>query len=91
MTTRSLIVSLVLLFGILQYKLWVSSNGIAETLNLKSAITTRVDTNQKLNKRNQILNSQVQELKQGKETVVDLARNEVGMIKPGETYYHFVT
>ena len=80
-----------LLFGILQYKLWVSSNGFAETLHLKSRIATQVDVNQKLVKRNQILNSQVQELHQGKETVVDLARSEVGMIKPGETYYHFVT
>ena len=90
MTVRSLIVVLIVLFGVLQYKLWISSNGIAETLHLKDSIAAQLKTNQKLEKRNQILQSQIKELKQGKASVVDMAREEIGMVKPGETYYQFV-
>ena len=90
MTARSLIVVLLVLFGVLQYKLWISSNGIAQTIQLKNSIAQQMESNQKLIKRNQILSSQVSELQHGKATVVDLARDEIGMIKPGETYYQFV-
>ncbi|OGT31308.1 MAG: hypothetical protein A3E87_10395 [Gammaproteobacteria bacterium RIFCSPHIGHO2_12_FULL_35_23] len=90
MTTRSLVIVLLLLFGILQYKLWASSTGIAETINLNKAITTQLQANDKLENRNQILHSQVAELQQGQATIEDLARNEIGMIKPGETYYQYI-
>ncbi len=90
MSTRSLIISLLLLFGILQYKLWVSSNGVAQTLNLNRAISAQDQANEVLLKRNHELTDQIDELKQGKASVVDLARNELGMVKPHETYYQFV-
>lgn len=91
MTTRSLIVSLLLLFGILQYKLWVSSNGVAQTINLNRAISAQQQANERLSQRNQRLLGQINELQRGKASVVDLARNELGMVRPHETYYQFVS
>jgi len=90
MTARSLIITLAILFGILQYKLWVSGNGLAQTLSLNKQIAAAVVSNHKLDERNQLLQTQVSELKQGRGTVESLAREEIGMIKPSEKYYQFV-
>ena len=90
MTLRSIVIVLLLLLGILQYKLWISGGGIRETIELHHAIAKQTQANQKIVVRNKVLSTQVQELKQGKATVIDLARDEIGMIKSNETYYQFV-
>ncbi len=90
MTARSLVLALLFLFGVLQYELWMSSNGIAETFRLKQSIAANEVLNQQLIQRNALLASHISEFKQGKASVEEAARNEVGMIKPDETYYQFV-
>ena len=46
--------------------------------------------NERLLERNRILEAEVLELKQGMETVEERARQELGMVKEGETLYQFV-
>lgn len=89
-STRSLIVVLVLLLLALQYKLWFASNGVSQTLKLKKEITLQKELNKQLVSKNKTLTVQVQALKNGKASMQDLARDELGMIKPGEKYYKFV-
>jgi cell division protein FtsB len=90
MNKRSLMIFLALLLGVLQYQLWFSGSGYAETLSLKQAIAQQNAANQALSNRNAVLQGQIKALKGGKASVVDLARNEIGMIKPGEVFYQFV-
>ena len=46
--------------------------------------------NARLEQRNQALAADVAELKSGEAAVEDRARAELGMIKPGETFYRVV-
>lgn len=47
-------------------------------------------TNDKLHKRNQVLSADVSDLKVGLEGVEERARNELGLIKKGETFFRIV-
>jgi len=87
---KLLIIALVILLAVLQYKLWVTDDGLPETLFLKQAITEQNLENQKLEERNQILHADVQDLKQGQEAIEERARHELGMIKEGEAFYQIL-
>ncbi len=80
---------LVMLF-FLQYRLWFGSSGILDMLQLKKQLTSEQVRNDNLKKRNQMLLLQVQELKKNHDAVESRARQELGMIKKGETFYQVV-
>lgn len=86
---RFIIAVLVLLFAVLQYELWISDDGLTKTIELRHSIRQQMKQNKKIIKQNDELTHQIMQLKKGKGTVESLAREEVGMIKPGETYYQF--
>jgi cell division protein FtsB len=89
-TVRSIGIVLFFLFALLQYKLWFASNGISETVQLKKNIATQKTNNEKIITANTLLASQIKTLQQGKASIENMAREELGMIKPGETFYQFV-
>lgn len=89
-STRSLIIVLVLLLLALQYNLWVSHDGPLKTIELRKEIAKQKKQNRALIKKNKLLATQVNDLKDGKASVQDLARDELGMVKPGERYYKFI-
>ena len=80
-------VVLLLLLGGLQYRLWVGEGSFAQRADLKQQITEQKQENARLLERNQILEAEVMELKEGYETVEERARHELGMVKEGETLY----
>jgi cell division protein FtsB len=43
-----------------------------------------------LKKRNETLSAEVDDLKHGDEAIEERARSELGLIKPGETFYQVV-
>jgi len=90
MTARSIIIVLIVLFVGLQYKLWIAHDGISQTIRLNKRIASQLTANQVFIKRNKMLAAQINELKSGTGSIQDLARDELGMIEPGETYYQFV-
>ncbi|SDG91514.1 cell division protein FtsB [Pseudomonas benzenivorans] len=77
---------IVLLLG-LQYRLWVGDGSLAQVTDLKQQIADQQGENQRLLERNRILEAEVMELKEGMETVEERARQELGMVKEGETLY----
>lgn len=81
-----LAVLVVLLLG-LQYRLWVGDGSLAQVTELKQQIADQQGENQRLLERNRILEAEVMELKEGMETVEERARQELGMVKEGETLY----
>ena len=85
-----LFVVLILLLGGLQYRLWVGEGSLAQVNSLNKQIAEQQGENERLLERNRILEAEVLELKQGMETVEERARQELGMVKEGETLYQFV-
>lgn len=88
-TTTLLTVFVALLLG-LQYALWFGNGNLIETLRLDRAIDVQKQENQRLVERNRTLEAEVVDLKNGREAVEERARSELGMIKPGETFFQIV-
>jgi len=82
-----LFVVLILLLAGLQYRLWVGEGSLAQATQLKQQIADQRGENEQLQERNRILEAEVLELKSGMETVEERARQELGMLKEGETLY----
>ncbi|HET6805206.1 MAG TPA: cell division protein FtsB [Frateuria sp.] len=83
------LVLLVILIG-LQLKLWAGSGGMHEVRGLRAAVQKQTGENDRLLQRNQALAADVSDLKHGEQAVEARARAELGLIKPGETFYQVV-
>ena len=70
----------------IQYRLWFGHNGVQDYTRLKNAVASHQQTNEKLIKRNKVLKADIEDLKLGLEGMEERARNELGMIKPDETF-----
>jgi cell division protein FtsB len=78
---------LILILGGLQYRLWIGDGSLAQVSDLQRQIAEQQSENERLLERNRILEAEVMELKEGMETVEERARQELGMLKEGETLY----
>jgi len=87
---RLLIFILLILFFVLQYRLWVGEGSLAEVSNLSDRVEAQKIENQRLKDRNAVLDAEVQDLKTGYEAIEERARSELGMIKDDETFYQIV-
>lgn len=85
-----LIPLLVVLLVALQYRLWVGEGSLADVVRLKREVDVQALENQRLQQRNEILAAEVKGLKSGLDAVEERAREDLGMIKPGETFYMVV-
>jgi cell division protein FtsB len=81
---------LVLLLVALQYRLWFGEGSMEQVVYLEREVEKQRAENAKLQERNRILEAQIQELRQGLEGIEKKAREEMGMIKQGETFYLIV-
>ncbi len=75
---------------LLQYRLWISGDGLSEVLRLKSAVATQRADNLKLSERNRQLSAEVRDLKQGYVALEERARTDLGMIGSNETFFQVV-
>ena len=78
----------VLLF--LQYRLWFERGGLIEMFRLRKEAALQIEENDKLKKRNEALLEQVKYLQANPDAVESRARQGLGMIKKGETFYQVV-
>ena len=85
-----LLVLLLALLAWLQYRLWFGNGGEREVAALQAQVQRQARDNTGLRQRNDALAAEVQDLKSGEAAVEERARNELGMIKPGETFYRVV-
>lgn len=83
-------ISLLLVLGFLQYRLWFEQTGLKHMLSLKATLRQQLTLNQKLKAENDALLAQINRLKNNKEAEEGQARNDLGMIKKGETFYQIV-
>ena len=77
---------LAILLVISQVKLWFGNYGVIRLSELRSELSQQQQENDKLIKRNEALNAQVKELREGKEALEERARSQLGMIKEGEIF-----
>ena len=87
---RWLLVILLVLFALLQYRLWVGDGSLAEVWRLNKAVQEQRQENTSLRDRNEALEAEVRDLKTGSEAIEERARSELGMIRDGETFYQVV-
>lgn len=87
---RYIILLLVVLIGLLQYKLWFQSGGIQHAAALKQEIQQQQQANNELSAQNRQLQAEIKDLKHGQEAIEERARNELGMVKSNEDYVQIV-
>lgn len=87
---RIVIWILLLLLVVLQYRLWVGEGSLAEVHALRQEIEGRKAELEQLRIRNQTLQAEVNDLKQGLEAIEERARSELGMIRQGEIFYQVI-
>jgi cell division protein FtsB len=87
---RWLLWLLVVLLVLLQYRLWVGDGSLAEVWGLYQQVQAQREENERLRERNQALQAEVKDLKQGLDAIEERAREELGMIKDGETFYQII-
>ncbi|MGH8255586.1 MAG: cell division protein FtsB, partial [Steroidobacteraceae bacterium] len=76
---------------LLQYRLWLSADGVREVVRLQGAVATQQAENAQLSERNSQLAAEVRDLKHGYAAIEERARADLGMISGNETYYQVVT
>ena len=88
---KKIIVLLLVLLFILQYKLWLGDGGIPKILQLEGEIEVVQLQADELKERNQALDAEVQDLKKGMDAIEERARSELGMIGKDEIYYQVIS
>lgn len=81
---------LFLLLIILQAKLWFGAHGVFQLWSLEGNIDHAKERNAELVQRNETLHAEMEELRDGKEALEERARNQLGFIKDGETFYRVI-
>ena len=87
---RPLLVGLLGLLFLLQYRLWLGEGGIRERQGLETQALAGEESNQRLRERNDALARQVLELQEGDEMLEAVAREELGLVRQGEEFILFV-
>ncbi len=82
--------ALVLLLGILVYRLIFGDGSVQEVWNLHQKSAQQKAQIKVLQLRNNALEAEVLDLKKGLEAIEERARSDLGMIRRGETYYQFI-
>lgn len=87
---RVLIAVLVTLLVALQFRLWVGEGSLADIHGLKNEIAAQEDELVRLRARNQELQAEVMDLREGIDALEERARRDLGMIKPGEIFIQVI-
>jgi cell division protein FtsB len=85
-----LVAALAVALLLLQYRMFMSNDGIREVLRLQSAVETQKAENERLTERNRQLAAEVHDLKQGYAALEERARTDLGMVAGNETFYQVV-
>lgn len=74
----------------MQGQLWFSEDGYRKTRDLRQAVALQRSQNDSLKARNEALEAEVLNLKQGRAAAEERARTDLGMIGKSETFYQVV-
>lgn len=86
MENRFLPAVLIALLLILQGQIWLGKGGVPTVIELEKKIKEQNELNVKAKRLNGQLSSEVNDLKEGLNTVEERARHELGMVKANEIF-----
>ncbi|WP_022940869.1 cell division protein FtsB [Psychromonas hadalis] len=87
---RLFFIALLFLLLLVQYHLWWGKNGIQDNQQLAAEVALAKESNATLVLRNNMMFSEIDDLKSGSEAIEERARNELGLVKEGETFFRIV-
>ena len=87
---KKLLILLVILLVYLQYSLWIGDGSLQDVWRLHKDVEQQRQENAVLRERNEALEAEVLDLQQGLEAIEEHAREDLGMIKKGETFYQVI-
>ena len=90
MALRLIAAVLLVLVLALQYRLWVSPNGMRDLWRTEKAIEAQTQENERLAERNRTLAAEVRDLKEGRAAIEERARTYLGMVGGNETFFQVV-
>jgi len=87
---RTLLVVLILLLLILQVQLWSSRSGLPEIWSLREQIAEQEEENRRLLERNEALEAEVDNLREGFDAIEERARSELGLVRQDELFFEII-
>jgi cell division protein FtsB len=75
---------------LLQYRVWLSDQGLREVARLQASVDAQRAANHEQSERNRQLSAEVNNLKVGLAALEERARSELGMVAASETFYQVV-
>jgi cell division protein FtsB len=87
---KALTFALAALILALQYPLWLGKGSWARVWELERSLGQQQEANARLKARNDALDAEVRDLKEGTAAIEERARAELGMIKKDEVFYQVV-
>jgi cell division protein FtsB len=84
---RWLALAFVALIAALQYPMWLGKGGWLQVRDLDRQLAAQQESNAKLKARNDALDADVRDLKNGFEAIEERARAELGMVKQDEVFF----
>ena len=75
------------MFVVMLYMYWYGQSGFYATRLLMQDVRAQAELNEQIMTRNEILTSQIHRIKHDDSVIESIARNDLGMIKPSETFY----
>ena len=86
---------LTLILGLLvvaiQYPLWLGKGSWTRVWELDRQLVAQRGSNAEMKRRNEAMDAEVRDLKEGSEAIEERARMELGMIRRDEVFYQVVT
>ena len=83
---KRLLPLLIVLLVIFQAQLWLGRGSIPNVRQMERDLSEQLARNQQAKSRNEQLQAEVRDLKEGLEIVEEKARTELGMVKPNEIF-----
>ncbi|AWN17057.1 Cell division protein DivIC (FtsB), stabilizes FtsL against RasP cleavage [Salinisphaera sp. LB1] len=84
---RVAVIALVVVLAGLQYRLWIGDGSLAQVHHLQTMHQKIVRENKNDRERNNAMQARINDLKSGVGATEGRARVEMGMVKPGETFF----
>ncbi|MEX1166907.1 MAG: septum formation initiator family protein [Hydrogenophaga sp.] len=86
MASRFVPAFLISLLLIVHAQLWIGRGSVPQVANMRSELKLLEQANLEAQARNQQISSEVSDLQEGLEMVEELARQDLGMVKPNEIF-----
>ena len=89
--SKAFIIGLAVLFVLVQIKLWFGDGSLEDRARLMRDIEQQQTANDRLEARNEVVELEIEEFREDPDAAIEeRAREELGLIKEGETLYILV-